>query len=64
MKTPEQRKKDVNALIKYVLTAMEELASMPPEEAGDPYVFQERRQQMVKRVWRTFKDLTHDATDA
>lgn len=58
MKTVDQRKKDVNALIKYILTEMETLAALPPEQAGDPYAFQERRQQLVKRIWRTFKDLT------
>lgn len=58
MKSLDQRKKDVNALIKYILTEMEVLASLPPQEAGNPYEFQERRQQVVRRIWRTFKDLT------
>lgn len=60
MKTPDQRKKDVNALIKYILTEMEDLASLSPEIAGNPYEFQERRQQLVKKIWRTFKDVSND----
>jgi hypothetical protein len=61
MKTEDQKKKDVNALIKYILTEMEDLASLSPEIAGNLYEFQERRQQLVKRVWRTFKDINDDA---
>lgn len=60
-KTRRQYEADCNALVKYVLSEMEDLASLPPERAADPYVFDERRKQMVRKIWTNWKEAyNHD----
>lgn len=47
---------EVNATIKLVMASMEELASMPPEQAAEPLVFNERRQQVIRKIWNLAKE--------
>lgn len=56
MKSRDQLEKDVNATIKFVLSEMETLASLPPEVAGHPYTFGERRRQVVRKIWGLYKE--------
>ncbi len=58
MKTEAQLRKDVSAAIKLILTEMETLAGLPPEQAFHPVEFDERRRRVVRRLWQLFKDLT------
>jgi hypothetical protein len=55
-KTEELLAKDVNGLIKLILTEMESLAAAAPSEACEPYTFEERRQRVFKKVWRTIRE--------
>ena len=55
-KTFGQLEKECNALIKLVLSQMEELAAMPPEQASAPYEFNERRRVVVRKIWTIFKE--------
>ena len=43
--------RDTNATIKAILSEMEKLASLPPEQALAPDVFGECRRNVVKRLW-------------
>lgn len=55
-KTFQQLEKDANSTIKLVLSEMEALAGMPPEQAGEPYSFDERRRRVVRKIWQLFKE--------
>lgn len=55
------RERDVAALIKYVLSEMETLAGLPPEEACEIYSFQDRRREVVRRIWTLVRQLQADA---
>lgn len=55
-KTFQQLEKDANSTIKLVLSEMEALAGMPPEHAGEPYAFDERRRRVVRKIWQLFKE--------
>ena len=63
MKTRDQVERDTNALIKYMLGEMEELAAQMPEEALEPYSFDVRRRTLVKKLWGVVREaLAHDAS--
>jgi len=47
---------EVKATIKLVMTTMEELASMPPAEAGSPLAFNERRNRVIRKLWNLSKE--------
>lgn len=47
--------KEVNATIKLVMIHMEQLASLQPAEASEPYSFEERRQQVMRKIWNLVK---------
>lgn len=47
---------EVNATIKLVMTTMEDLAAMPPELASDPTAFNERRHQVIRKIWNLTKE--------
>jgi hypothetical protein len=42
---------DTNAVIKLILTHLDEVAALPPEEAGDPYALEERKRMIKRRLW-------------
>lgn len=47
--------KEANATLKLVLSHMEQLASMAPEFAAEPYAYEERRQQVMRKIWNLVK---------
>lgn len=47
---------EVNATIKLLMSEMERLAALPPEEACDPVEFNERRHQLIRKVWNLAKE--------
>lgn len=47
---------EVNATIKLIMAVMEDLAALPPEVAGDPVVFNERRHQVIRKIWNLSKE--------
>jgi len=47
---------EVNATIKLIMASMEELASLPPEVAGDPIVFNDRRHLVIRKIWNLTKE--------
>lgn len=55
-KTPDALYKDVQASIKAVLSDMERLAALPPDEACNPLLFDEARRRVVRRFWQLYKD--------
>jgi hypothetical protein len=57
-KTEDQRRieAEVNATIKLLMATMEQLASMPPSEGAQPKVFNELRNQVIRRVWNLAKE--------
>lgn len=61
-KTYEQLEKECNSTVKLVLLEMEALAALPPEQAGEPYAFQERRQRVVRKIWLLFKECMLNGT--
>lgn len=62
MKTEEQLRKDASATIKLILTELEEVALLPPEQACHPVLFDERRRRIVRRIWQLYKEvLQYDA---
>lgn len=54
----EQRRieSEVNATIKLVMGAMEQLAAMDPSEAAQPVLFNGVRNQVIRRVWNLAKE--------
>lgn len=63
---PGRIEQDVNALIKLVLTEMEMLASMEPEQARHPYEMDQRRRRVVRRIWalvKTVKETPREHSD-
>lgn len=57
MKTERDLQAEVSATIKLVLTEMEDLAVMAPEDAY-PYAYEERRQRVMKKIWNLYKLLS------
>lgn len=55
-KSLQQLEKEVNALLKLMLSELETCAALPPEEACDPYTFNERRHRLVRKTWNLFKE--------
>lgn len=47
---------EVNATIKLIMAVMEDLAALPPEVAGDPIVFNDRRHQVIRKIWNLSKE--------
>lgn len=47
---------EVNATIKLIMAVMEDLAALPPEVAGDPVAFNERRHQVIRKIWNLSKE--------
>lgn len=47
---------EVNATIKLVMLAMEELASLPPHVAAEPSEFNERRNVVIRKIWNLAKE--------
>lgn len=47
---------EVNATIKLIMATMEELASLPPELAGDPVAFNDRRHLVIRKIWNLTKE--------
>lgn len=47
---------EVNATIKLIMAAMEDLAAMPPEVASNPLEFNERRHQVIRKIWNLTKE--------
>lgn len=42
---------DTNALLKLILTELDTLASLPPEEACEPYALEDRKRRIKRRLW-------------
>lgn len=42
---------DVNALLKVVLSELDEVAMLPPEAASEPYALEDRKRRIKRRVW-------------
>lgn len=52
-----------NALIKLLLTEMEELAALQPDQACEPYALEARKKRIRRRLWehhRTFVNALGD----
>lgn len=47
----EKLERDANAVLKAILTDMEQLAMLEPRDATDPIVFAEYRKRTVRRIW-------------
>jgi hypothetical protein len=47
---------EVNATIKLIMASMEDLAALPPEVAGDPIVFNDRRHLVIRKIWNLTKE--------
>jgi hypothetical protein len=47
---------EVNAVIKLVMGTMEELAALPPEVAGNPISFNDRRHLIIRKIWNLTKE--------
>lgn len=47
---------EVNATIKLIMATMEELAALPPVLAGEPVAFNERRHQVIRKIWNLTKE--------
>ena len=47
---------EVKATIKLIMSTMEELASLPPAQASDPLVFNERRNRVIRKLWNLSKE--------
>lgn len=47
---------EVNATVKLIMAVMEDLAALPPEAAGDPVVFNDRRHQVIRKIWNLSKE--------
>jgi hypothetical protein len=63
-RTPEQLEREANAVIKLVLSEMELLAAMDPDEACDPYTYNERRRRVVRKIWSLFKEAMNCAPNS
>lgn len=50
-----QLEKETNATIKLIMIHMEQLASLHPAEAAEPYSFEARRQQVMRKIWNLIK---------
>jgi hypothetical protein len=57
-KLEEQRRieAEVNSTIKQFMATMEQLAAMDPSEASHPVVFNQLRNQVIRRVWNLAKE--------
>jgi hypothetical protein len=42
---------DTNAVIKLILTELDDVASLPPEQASEPYALDERKRRIKRRLW-------------
>jgi hypothetical protein len=42
--------REVGATIKLILSVMEDLAGLPPEQACDPYFFDQQRARVLRRL--------------
>lgn len=47
---------EVNATVKLLMAEMEDLASLPPELAGDPIAFNDRRNLVIRKIWNMAKE--------
>jgi len=47
---------EVNATIKLLMGAMEQLAAQDPREVAQPYAFNDLRNQVIRRVWNLAKE--------
>ncbi len=47
---------EVNATIKLVMTAMEELAAKDPSEAAKPTEFNELRNAVIRKIWNLSRE--------
>jgi hypothetical protein len=47
---------EVNSTIKQFMATMEQLAAMDPHEASHPLVFNQMRNQVIRRVWNLAKE--------
>jgi hypothetical protein len=48
--------RETAATIKLCITVMEELASLPPEQANEPYFFQAKRAQVISKIHRLVQE--------
>lgn len=55
LRPADRLERDVNALIKRILTDYEELAEQTPLCASEPTVFNNRRRAVVRAVWELIK---------
>lgn len=55
--TDEDLLRDARALIKFVLSEMERLASNPPAIAAEPYSFDDTRRAFMRKFWNLYKRL-------
>lgn len=59
LRTKQQRTEieaEVNATIKLIMNTMEELAALPPDLAGNPISFNDRRHQIIRKIWNLTKE--------
>ena len=62
-KTRQQIEKDVGALVKFVMSEIERVAAMPPDQAGHPYHLEQTRSRLIRKIWDVSKEcLAHDSS--
>lgn len=64
MRTSDELDRETNALIKLILSDMEELAAMAPAEAAHPYELEQRRTRVIRRIWRLTRDYKEAVAEA
>ena len=47
---------EVNSTIKLVMSVMEELASLPPDQAAQPMFFNQQRHTVIRKIWNLSKE--------
>lgn len=63
-RTDEQKRieAEVNATIKLLMASMEQLAALDPVQASHPVMFNELRNQVIRRVWNLAKECIRHGT--
>lgn len=46
----------MNATVKLIMSTMEEIASLPPAQASDPALFNDKRNRIIRKVWNLAKE--------
>ena len=47
---------EVNATVKLIMSTMEEMAALPPIQASNPALFNDKRNRIIRKVWNLAKE--------